>query len=115
MAPDRINFIHNGSIINISRELLEDLLTTAGYSIQSLVPLEVIDKVGFLKTGDDAKQIVVDLLAKSLPDGDADVTSANWPFPTSATDTQGTLDLGDDIDIDLGTVYYDQAMNADNA
>jgi hypothetical protein len=111
----RINFTHKGSVYNMSVDLLDDLLTTAGHTLHSAVPLQIIDNVGFLKTGDDAKQIVADLLAKSLPDGDTEITTADWPFPTSGTDSQMVLDLDDDevnqilnggIDIDMGSVYW---------
>jgi hypothetical protein len=117
--PDRINFILNGSVFNVTVDLLEELLTNAGHTLRSAVPLEVIDKVGYLKTGDDAKEIVADLLSQYMQNviADADAgkcATADWPFKTSATDVQGTLDLDAELDaildidvgdIDLGTVY----------
>jgi hypothetical protein len=106
----------NGSVFNVTVELLEELLTNVGHTLRSAIPLEVIDKVGYLKTGDDAKEIVADLLSQYMQNvlADADAgkcTKSDWPFQ----DVQGTLDLEDELnqildidvgDIDLGTVYY---------
>ena len=103
--PDRINFIVSGSVYNVSVELIEQLLAGEGMYLFRATPLQVIDKVGFLKTGDDAKDIVADLLAKYMLGvgftvtevdqsvSQSPVTSGAWPFPVSGTDSQSVLDL----------------------
>lgn len=66
--PDKIDFIVNGTLYAVSVDLITQLLSDKGMSLHSSIPLAVIDKVGFLQTGEDSKKIVGELLEKYIED-----------------------------------------------
>jgi hypothetical protein len=49
-------------MMQVDSEFLAKALTDFGCTLHQFEPLEVLDKVGYLKTGDDAAEITLDAL-----------------------------------------------------
>lgn len=65
----------------------EKALKTSGMVLHSLEPFEIIDKIGFLKTGDEAAEMLLDALAEQLKqDVAAGGSFLNMSVPVKSTD-----------------------------
>jgi hypothetical protein len=53
-------------LLSMEKDFLEKALTYSGFALHTFDPLQVIDKIGYVKQGDDAAELTLDALQAYL-------------------------------------------------